>query len=268
MSTQVISIRVRTALWRAHESRCFFCREPIAFVELEVDHLVPESLLGDVHALREILPRLGLSPEFDLHSLDNLVPTHGQCNRRKSDSVFSDSSLRYFIELTRARLPRVREEMERITVQTANERLLVSVADRVERGLLSRDEVLRVLPVRSTEPVRPVSEPLVIGFSVNVADLQGNGELPKGAPAEYPHLCDWLECELLSSLMVKRPAVAVPCEASERNGETLGVRVASWALDLDRLPSMVAAWWTITEVAPYSEIYMSPPDPLFMSAFA
>jgi hypothetical protein len=238
----------------------------MAFVELEVDHLIPESLMTDAHALQALLPRLGLPLDFDLRSLNNLVPTHRQCNRRKSDLVFSDSTLRYYLELARARLPRVKEEIARITVQSTNERVLVYVADRIERGLLSRDEVLHALSVPSTEPSRPVSEPLVIGLSVNVLDVQRNGELPTGAPPDYPHLCDWLERDLLSGLRAKGPAMVVPCEASERNGETLGVRVASWSFDLDRLPTTIAPWWTITEVAPFSEIYEYPPDSLFLKA--
>lgn len=266
MSIQGISIRVRAALWRAYEARCFFCQTPIAFAELEVDHLIPGSLRDEDRVLCDLLSRLGLPPNFNLASLDNLVPTHARCNRRKSNLLFSDTSLRYYIELARARLPRVKEEIDRITVQTTNECVLVSVADRIERGLLSRDEVLRVLSVQSTEPPQPVSEPLVIGLSANVAELKRSGDLPKEAPAEYPQLCDWLERDLLSSLRAKGPAVVIPCEASERNGETLGVRVASWAFDLDRLPSIVAPWWELTEVAPYSEVYESPPDSLFLKA--
>ncbi len=266
MSTQGISIRVRAALWRAWERRCFFCQTPIAFAELEVDHLIPQSLRDDSRVLCDLLSRLGLPPNFNLASLDNLVPTHARCNRPKSDLVFSDTWLRFCFELARARLPRVKEEIDRITVQTRNERVLVSVADRIERGLLSRDEVLRVLSVHSTEPPQPVSEPLVIGLSANVSELKCSADLPREAPAEYPQLCDWLERDLLSSLRAKGPALVIPCEASERNGETLGVRVASWAFDLDRLSRMVAPCWELTEVAPYSEVYESPPDPLFLNA--
>jgi hypothetical protein len=266
MSAQEISVRIRAGLWRAYECRCFYCQIPITFVELEIDHLLPESLLNDINTFQSIISRLGLPSDFDLHSLDNLVPTHNQCNRRKSDLVFSDSSMRYYIELARDRLSRVKEEMERITVQSTNERILLTIADRIERGLLSREEVIRLLPIQKSDKVLPISEPLIIGFSVNVIVLQASGELPNGTPIIYSQLCDWLEYRLLSTLRAKGLTLVVPCESSERNGETLSIRVASWALDLDNLQNLLDIWWTITEVMPYSEIYDSSPEPLFMKA--
>lgn len=238
----------------------------MSFAELEIDHLIPESLSNDPGVLQALLARLGLPPNFDLRSLDNLVPTHRECNRRKSDLAFSEASLRYYLELIRTRLPRVRKEIDRIAVQAANERLLTSLSDRIERGYLSRDEVLRVVPVPSDGPSEPVSEPLVIGLCAVVAELHRSGDLPEEAPRAYPQLCDWLERDLLNRLRASVPAVVVPCEASERNGETLAVRLASWAFDVNRLPGIVAPLWEITELAPYSEIYESPPDALFLKA--
>jgi hypothetical protein len=266
MSEQRVSTIVRVALWRAYERRCFFCETPVAFADVEIDHLIPESLTGDGSLVADLVPRLGLPSTFNVTSLRNLVPTHARCNRRKGGREFSEASLLFFFELTGTRLRRVESELERLMVQAANERVLAALAVRVERGLLSVDEVLHVLSIPPSEPPRGVSEPLVMGVSVNVIDLQRSDQLPKDVPPDYPQLCDWLERDLLTRLRAKGPTVVVACEASARNGETLGVRLASWAFDVNRLPDMLAPWWTVVELAPFSEIYESPPDSLFLKA--
>ncbi len=266
MTVQRFSTRTRAALWRAYDSCCFYCRTPITFVELEIDHLIPESLSHDPDSLRDLLARLDAPQEFDLNCLENLVPTHANCNRRKSRLVFSEPSTRYYRELARARVPQVRRLLERLSIQAANEKLLIALAHRIEIGLLSTREVDRVLSRVPVELSRPVSEPVVVGLSVNVADLEATGELPPEAPTAYPQLCDWLEQQLLSSLRSRGATYIVPCEASERNGETLGMRLAAWAVDINGLAGALPPYWQVVEVAPYGDVYDQPPDGLFLKA--
>jgi hypothetical protein len=78
-------------LYAEYGKRCVWCREPVVFRELEVDHLVPRSLTGP--ELAEALARYGLPSQFDVFGLENLVPSCGSCNRTKGGAPISDAPI-------------------------------------------------------------------------------------------------------------------------------------------------------------------------------
>src|SRR4030042_5515788 len=80
------------ALWRAYGMKCFYCGEPVDFLSLNVDHLVPRSLLADEQHLETVLAEYDIVknyPDFTIGSLSNLVPSHSACNLRTRDSLFT-----------------------------------------------------------------------------------------------------------------------------------------------------------------------------------
>jgi len=233
---------------------------------MEIDHIIPDSISKDKPVFEQLLHRFELPSDFDVNSLLNLVPTHGSCNRRKSDTQFSDSSLRYYLELVDKKHSHVKEQIERLNIQTQNEHLLISIAQRIEKRLISTQEVDQFLsPYRAPTAIN-ISEPIVVTLSTNVTEILDQKLLPSKAPRDYPKLCDWLERRVLRAIRSSSKAIIVACEASERDGETLSIRVASWFIDIDKLAIIVEPWWVITEIAPYSEIYDSPSSLLFQQA--
>ena len=65
---------------------------------LEIDHIIPEHL--QQARLDEVLAMLG-KPDFEVNSYFNWVPAHRKCNGDKSDWVFDESTIRYYLELGR-----------------------------------------------------------------------------------------------------------------------------------------------------------------------
>ncbi|MGX5830092.1 hypothetical protein [Mesorhizobium sp. 43Arga] len=55
---------------------------------MEIDHIIPESLLGNPDRLAYILNWYGLPKDFDINSYANWLPASRNCNRKKSNSVF------------------------------------------------------------------------------------------------------------------------------------------------------------------------------------
>ena len=78
---------LREALWQEFERRCWLCLRIVDFSELEIDHLIPQSLADSPDDLRAVLDRLGLPADFDVYSACNLRPAHGRCNRLKSHRI-------------------------------------------------------------------------------------------------------------------------------------------------------------------------------------
>jgi hypothetical protein len=68
MSTYVFKPLQRLAVFIAHGSqdgtKCWLCDIPLNFVEMEVDHVLPEKLLDDPEALRNTLREFEPSGRF------------------------------------------------------------------------------------------------------------------------------------------------------------------------------------------------------------
>ena len=74
------------------------CCEPINLFTMEVDHIIPETLLDDSERLATILIDYGLPGDFDLQSFSNWLPAYGQCNNRKRSRAFK-ATTRIQVEL-------------------------------------------------------------------------------------------------------------------------------------------------------------------------
>lgn len=92
MAHYKFSAAERYAVFTVHNEKCWLCGEPIGLLETEVDHVIPETLIGDI-ALPIVLAELGLPAEFDINSFANWMPAHRRCNGEKSDTVFLPSPL-------------------------------------------------------------------------------------------------------------------------------------------------------------------------------
>lgn len=92
-------------------------------------------------------------------------------------------------------------------------------------------------------------------FGVRVEDLAAAPELPSSAPQGYPHLCDWLEKELIRRLSGSALEDITLLEDS-RTGETLSVRVGfRWDPQRGPLDLGDPGWWEVLEVAPFESVY-------------
>ncbi len=75
---------VRYALWQAYNKKCAICGEPIGYTQLQIDHIIAESIEKDHNELYRVLKKYDLHKDFQLNSLYNLRPACGYCNREKS----------------------------------------------------------------------------------------------------------------------------------------------------------------------------------------
>lgn len=103
---------VRAALWEEYDKRCFWMGEPIEFFELEVDHLIRESLAKDPILLQKILKTGFLPADYDLQGLQNLVPSCRKCNGQKSAADFTSEQLIHLTMRVNRILPNVEKRIK------------------------------------------------------------------------------------------------------------------------------------------------------------
>lgn len=81
----------RFGVFKAFEGICCWCREPVEWRSLTIDHIVPQSLEDKPEKLSEIKTHYGLPVDFPINDFENWVPAHQRCNGSKNDSIFQSS---------------------------------------------------------------------------------------------------------------------------------------------------------------------------------
>jgi hypothetical protein len=169
--------------------------------------------------------------------------------------------LRYYLELWARKVPRVKEELERLQRQSRNESLLIELVNRVENGDLTISELVTFLEQNTQKPHKQSTEPIVVAFGLLIEDIDWTA-MPGSVSFGYAHLCDWLGKQLMHQIRRQIPCLSVMVEDS-RNGESFGIRIAFWNFDVSHLERLSISPWQVLEVSYYSEIYSDSWDGLF-----
>lgn len=78
---------LRFALWKAHKCREYYYGGELDLAELEVDHIIPQSLVKKPTEYKEYLKLMGIYEDFEVNSIFNYVPTKKYINLRKSNDL-------------------------------------------------------------------------------------------------------------------------------------------------------------------------------------
>ena len=186
MSNQKIDPHLRHALWLAGNRRCVYCSEPLTFTEVDIDHVIPESL-ADKPELADILTKLGFPPDFDLMAIENLLPTHRRCNLAKRSDVFDEGSARFFLQQAQKVSTKVRDLISSRMKRENRDNVLSTVSQAFRSGLIEPIDIqdmtsgfsLRltkplVFADRSEERIESISPDEVEGFLDRPVLIGGN----------------------------------------------------------------------------------------------
>ncbi|MHA2171304.1 MAG: HNH endonuclease [Candidatus Kariarchaeaceae archaeon] len=255
---------IRYALWRAYSMKCFYCGMPIDFQNLTIDHLIPQSLEKDQNRLDKILKEYDITdiyPDFSPDDLLNLVPSHGNCNVRKSDDLLPKEVTLYYLTRINKKLPKVVYELDRLRISSQKGNILGRLGALLESGEISEQEVIETLSQWDFR--RTSDEPLVITFGLDFIDtLQMRGIIEEAVQISYVTMCDQFELELVDLLRSTIHNSFHYSEPSYRDGENLSVRLVFPELqigDVESLPldyiSELMPWWEILEVRNFYRLY-------------
>ncbi|MBF9519548.1 HNH endonuclease [Mycobacteroides chelonae] len=104
------------ALVQAWGNKCYWCRTPKTFRDLQIDHIAPRN------------PRGGSDPGFDVDSAENLAPICGPCNQEKGNGEFEDAPrVDAMREAAVSRAPAVRRNLARFHKNDAVVKALLAV---------------------------------------------------------------------------------------------------------------------------------------------
>lgn len=157
MSKQNLSTAQRQAIWTVHGERCYLCHQLCVFSDIEIDHVIPERLVG-TDELPPILEALGLDAAFNLLSYENLLPSHRECNRRKSGRAFRSSPI-IQLEIERAieKAVSVEKLIEKTESRRKKDKVFADALILIEAGEIDKDDI--GLLQEAERSLREVSQP-------------------------------------------------------------------------------------------------------------
>ena len=135
----------RAAIWRAHDQRCVYCTELITFSDLDIDHIVPHSLLERREELDRLKEEYGLPQAFEVDGLTNLVPSHRHCNLQKLGNVLPKNRVLHFLSIAEAKALKAQRIEAEIKRQIDQDKVTVLVQTALDSGLLSPGQMTELL---------------------------------------------------------------------------------------------------------------------------
>lgn len=131
MSIYKFSPAERAAIYSIHGEKCYICSTPISLKTMEVDHVIPESLLEKRDELNAALEALGLPEDFSVNSFANWLPACRPCNGKKSNTVFKPSLL---IQLHLQDASSKAEKTKERTAETLSDKRIATALNVLERA--------------------------------------------------------------------------------------------------------------------------------------
>ena len=145
MSQQRFSDIERRALWEAHLKRCLYCRRPLLFNELFIDHVLPENLLADPKRWAEIKASHGLGATFDLQSEFNLAPACHSCNTDKLARILPPERVAIIFAKINDRVPEVLRLRRKYECAAGADDAMLGLICALQAGTISSDQVEKIV---------------------------------------------------------------------------------------------------------------------------
>lgn len=145
MSKQTFSPAHRKALWVAHNYKCFYCRQPLGWDALRIDHVVPEYLKDQPEELERVLADAGLEEGWCLTADHNLVPACDPCNASKGASLTSPEQLILLLTRVREKVPKVENLQDRFVQKRRADLHRAQLECALASGVLSEADLAHAL---------------------------------------------------------------------------------------------------------------------------
>lgn len=142
MSKTKIDSLLRFTIFEAYDKKCFYTRVPLDYPDMEIDHIIPESLADKID---QIKAEYGLDKDFDINGYENLVPTRHDINNRKRNTLFDKNTTLYYLSLTKNHKKQILELYEKKQVTRKKENALISITTLIDNGSVSNDDVYRLI---------------------------------------------------------------------------------------------------------------------------
>lgn len=133
-----VADNARLAIFLAWGQECAWCHRPLTFREMEIDHLIPESL--DDEELAAVIAMHSLPADYGLQEWRNLIPACHVCNQDKSRRIAPQTPrMGLLLEDAEKRAPEIEKHAAAFTKKKGFDKALGVVLATAAAGALDAD---------------------------------------------------------------------------------------------------------------------------------
>ena len=88
MTRRKLTSAERYGVYQAWDGQCFWCREHLDFHGFHIEQVIPLDAVSNPESEKNVRELYELDPEHDFDDFENFVPSHGNCNNRKSFTLY------------------------------------------------------------------------------------------------------------------------------------------------------------------------------------
>lgn len=182
----------RHAIYSVHGAKCYICGAALTMKTVEIDHVIPESLLDDPDRLAAVLDALGRPDDFGVNSYENWMPACRPCNLTKSNTPWEPSG---FVQLTlqnaAAKAEKARDVAERLVTDQSLAKAVAVLEAASESGVLSWETRQNLAPLiaqyEEDRPTEEADEPVRVNPDVAIPPIRILSDDGSVVAAEGPY---------------------------------------------------------------------------------
>ncbi len=173
MSKTTFDNLTRSSIWTANKNLCFYCSQSLDWGDLQIDHIIPESLETNPEEFERIKTDLGLDKNFDLNAIYNLVPSHSKCNLRKSNDLFPKNTSLFYLSLALKAEAKVKIEVEKLKKKKNKGLIISKLQSALSANIINTDELKNILKEAEKKDwdIREIKLPIGIEFIDEIYDI-------------------------------------------------------------------------------------------------
>ncbi len=181
MSEQQFSNQFRECLWLTYAEKCFYCKRPLLFSDMKVDHVIPESMNSKPIELVSLKQRAVILDEFNILGYENLAPSCYGCNRDKSDILLEDGALQINLGQIAKKVPILRKNIEQKRMERDLDTTLRFIARSISAEKFSYENLVKRLEIQKrfpngifgASPSAPPMSPETIASGIRFQENEG-----------------------------------------------------------------------------------------------
>lgn len=173
MSKTTFDNLTRSSIWTAYNNLCFYCSQSLDWGDLQIDHIIPESLETNPKEFERIKNELGLNKNFDLNAIYNLVPSHSKCNSRKSNDIFPKNTSLFYLSLALKAEVKVKTEIEKLKKKKNKGLIISKLQFALSANIINTEELKKILKDAEKKDweIREIKLPIGIEFIDEIYDI-------------------------------------------------------------------------------------------------
>lgn len=136
----------RFVVWKAYDCKCFWCGEPLEHKQTTIDHVFPEKLLDSKIDFDRMKHFYSLPNDFQINEFCNWVPSHNNCNNKKSYNLITNSpAFLMIVESIIKKSSQVKKAYDNLTKQISKDKLLMKLLSDLEKNKITNEDLILLL---------------------------------------------------------------------------------------------------------------------------